>query len=169
MSDFIFYRMLDGEHAGSLALKSLWEDAPENPTDEELATAGIKKVNIPPDRVGQSIQKFKIVNGEPIAIYDPPPYWDELIGAIGTHPLYQRANILRETNGPINACMGRISSDVFALNRNTGNLNWAFQRLRLALAAANAPITAGEQDDIDSIALSAGFPADVFKEPIDPP
>ena len=73
MLDFIFYRMSDGEHAGSLALKSLWEDAPENPTDEELATAGIKKVNIPPDRVGQSIQKFKIVNGEPIAIYDLPP------------------------------------------------------------------------------------------------
>ena len=167
--DFVFYRISDGNHAGALALNSLWEDAPENPTDEELAAEGIKKINIPPDKAGQSIQKFNIIDGEPIAIYDPPPYWNELIGEIASHPLYQRANILRETDQAVNACMSRITSDVFALNRDTANLNWAFQRLRLALSAANAPITQGEQDDIDSIALTHGFPADVFKAPIDPP
>jgi len=169
MLDFIFYRMSDGEHSGSLALNSLWEDAPENPTDEELATQGIKKIDIPPDRIGQSIQKFNIIDGEPIAIFDPPPYWNELIGAIASHPLYQRANILRETDQAVNACMSRITSDVFALNRNTGNLNWAFQRLRLALSAANEPITESEQNDIDAIVITHGFPADVLKAPIDPP
>jgi len=169
MLDFIFYRISDGEHAGSLALNSLWEDAPENPTDAELVTQGIKKIDIPPDRIGQSIQKFNIIDGEPIPIYDRPPYWNELIGAIASHPLYQRANILRETDQAVNACMSRITSDVFALNRNTGNLNWAFQRLRLALSAANAPITESEQNDIDAIVLTHGFPADVLKAPIDPP
>lgn len=156
MENFIFYSISDGKHSGSLALKSLWANAPQNPTDAQLEAQGIAKVEIPEDKIGQSIF-IRLINNVPIARFDQPPYWDELIGGLAQNPFYQRVNLLRETNLAIATCVGRITTDVFVLNRNLDAFRWSFDRLVKALAAANTPITTQERTNLESLVIQCGF------------
>lgn len=167
MENFIFYRISDGAIAGSLALESVWQNAPENPTDAELEAEGIVKVEVPVDKVGQSIF-VRMINSVPIARFDPPPYWDELIAGLAQNPFYQRVNLLRETNLAIATCVSRISTEVFVLNRDIDSFRWSFDRLVKALAAANAPITTQERTNLEALVVQCGFPASAI-EPIPEP
>lgn len=167
MSNFVFYRISDGAIAGSLSLDSLWEDAPENPTEEELADEGIVKVDIPPDKVGQSVF-IRWINNSPVARFDPPPYWDEFIGGLAQNPFYQRVNLLSETDLAVSRCVGRISTDVFVLNRNVDAFRWSFDRLMKALEAINAPITPSEKTTLESLLTQCGFPLSAI-EPLPEP
>ncbi len=165
--NFIYYRISDGNHAGSLALDSLWADAPENPTDEELADEGIVKIEIPPEKIGQSIF-IRWLNNAPVVRFDPPPYWDELIGGLAQNPFYQRVNLLSETDLAVNRCLNRISTDVFVLNRNVEAFRWSFDRLIKALDSASAPITTEERATLEALIAQCGFPASAI-EPIPEP
>ena len=167
MENFIFYRISDGEHAGSASLKSLWGNAPANPTNVQLEAQGIVKVEIPEDKVGQSVL-IRYIDGKAIARFDQPPYWDEFISGLARNPFYQRVNLLRETNLAIATCVSRISTDVFVLNQDVDSFRWSFDRLIKALAAANAPITTQERANLAALVVRCGFPASAI-DPIPEP
>ena len=167
MENFIFYRISDGEHAGSLSLKSLWGNAPASPTNVQLEAQGIVKVEIPEDKVGQSVL-IRYLDDKAIARFDQPPYWDELISGLARNPFYQRVNLLRETNLAIATCVSRISTDVFVLNQDVDSFRWSFDRLIKALAAANAPITTQERANLAALVIRCGFPASAI-DPIPEP
>ena len=167
MENFVFYRISDGAIAGSLALKSLWVESPENPTDAQLNAEGIVKVEIPEDKAGQSVL-IRYIDGKAIARFDQPPYWDELIAGLARNPFYQRVNLLRETNLAIATCVSRISTDVFVLNQEVDSFRWSFDRLIKALAAANAPITTQERANLAALVIRCGFPASAI-DPIPEP
>ena len=157
MENFVFYRIADGAIAGSLALDSLWEDAPKKPTDEELAEEGIIKVEVPTDKVGQSVF-IRWIDNFPVARFEAPPYWDELIAGLAQNPFYQRVNLLSEADLAVNRCLGRITTDVFLLNRDVDAFRWSFDRLTKALATNNTPLTPSERTILESLLTQCRFP-----------
>lgn len=163
MESFVYYRISDGKHCGSLALDSLWAKAPANPTDAQLEKQGIVKVEIPPDVTGSIVLRY--IDGKAIARFDPPPYWDELIAGLEKNPFYQRVNLLSEENLPISRCVSRISTDVFVLNREVGSFRWAFDRLLKALDKVNSPLTPKEKEGLQELLTQCLFPLDAI-EPI---
>lgn len=165
--NFVYYRISDGKHAGALALESLWEDAPAQPTDEELEAEGILKIDIPPEQMGQSIV-IRWINNAPLVRFDPPPYWDEFIGGLAQNPFYQRVNLLSETDLAVSRCVGRINTDVFVLNRQVDAFRWSFDRLLKALEVINAPITPEEKTILESLLTQCGFPLSAI-EPLPEP
>ena len=154
----IYYEIATGWHYGSEAIEAILPNADALNSVELDALGWVKGVI--PDHWGQ-IFDIEYVDGRLIIRNDPPPYWDKLGKRMKDNLLFQRMQGLRLTSLAINGIMGQIS-EVVGIGKDQRSLGFAIFGLQVTLEQMNAPITAAEITEAESLLESCGFNPNFF-------